>query len=64
MSAQDAIGVDLAKNRTGAFQLSAVRHERIATTRQALARFARAGMLLTILNATRGDSSGSRKLAA
>ena len=39
---QDVIGVDIAKGWIDAFTLSSRKHERIATTKQALARFARA----------------------
>jgi len=39
---QDVIGLDSAKGRIDTFTLSTRKHERIATTKQALARFARA----------------------
>ena len=39
---QDIIGVDIAKGWIDAFTLSSRKHERIATTKQALARFAKA----------------------
>ena len=39
---QDVIGVDVAKGWIDTFTLSTQKHERIATTKQALARFARA----------------------
>jgi transposase len=39
---QDVIGVDIAKGWIDTFTLSTLRHERIPTTKQALARFARA----------------------
>ena len=39
---QDVIGVDIAKGWIDTFTLSTSRHERIPTTKQALARFAKA----------------------
>lgn len=39
---QDVIGVDFAKDWIDTFTLSTLKHERIPTTKQALARFARA----------------------
>ncbi len=39
---QDFIGVDIAKGWIGVFYLSTSRHERIVTTKQSLARFAKA----------------------
>lgn len=39
---QDVIGVDIAKGWIDTFTLSTLKHERISTTKQALARFARA----------------------
>ena len=39
---QDVIGVDIAKDWIDTFTLSTLKHERIPTTKQALARFARA----------------------
>ena len=52
---QDFIGVDIAKDWIDAFHLSTARHERISTTRQALARFAKAaGKALVVLEASGG----------
>lgn len=52
---QDFIGVDIAKDWIDAFHLSTARHERISTTRQALARFAKAaGDALVVLEASGG----------
>lgn len=52
---QDFIGVDIAKGWIDAFHLSTGRHERIATTKQALARFARsAAGALVVLEASGG----------
>jgi len=39
---QDVIGVDVAKDWIDTFTLSTLKHQRVATTKQALARFARA----------------------
>jgi transposase len=52
---QDCIGVDVAKDWIDVFHLSTGRRERIATTRQALARFAKtAGDALVVLEASGG----------
>lgn len=52
---QDFIGVDIAKDWIDVFHLSTCRHERIATTKQALARFAKAAKgALVILEASGG----------
>ncbi len=52
---QDFIGVDVAKDWIDVFHLSTARRERISTTRQALARFARtAGDALVVLEASGG----------
>lgn len=52
---QDFIGVDIAKDWIDVFHLSTGRRERIATTKQALARFARAaGDALVVLEASGG----------
>lgn len=55
MIAQDVIGVDIAKDWIDAFHLSTAGHERIATTKQALARFAMAAKgSLVVLEASGG----------
>lgn len=55
MIAQDVIGVDIAKDWIDAFFLSTARHERIARTKQALARFATAAKgSLVVLEASGG----------
>lgn len=55
MIAQDVIGVDIAKDWIDTFTLSTRGHARIATTRQALARFARAAAgSLVVLEASGG----------
>jgi transposase len=55
MIAQDVIGVDIAKGWIDVFTLSSSRHERIPTTRQALARFAKAAKgALVVLEASGG----------
>ncbi len=52
---QDFIGVDIAKGWIDVFSLTTSKHERIATTKQALARFARrANGALVILEASGG----------
>lgn len=52
---QDFIGVDIAKGWIDVFYLSASRHERIPTTKQALARFAKAASgSMVILEASGG----------
>ena len=52
---QDYIGVDIAKDWIDAFHLSTARHERIPTTKQALARFAKAARgRLVVLEASGG----------
>jgi transposase len=52
---QDVIGVDIAKGWIDVFHLSSSRHDRIATTKQALARFARdATGALVVLEASGG----------
>lgn len=52
---QDFIGVDIAKDWIDVFHLSTARRERIATTKQALARFAKtAGDALVVLEASGG----------
>jgi transposase len=55
MIAQDCIGVDIAKGWIDVFHLSTNRHERIITTKQALARFAKAAKGgLVVLEASGG----------
>jgi transposase len=55
MIAQDVIGVDIAKGWIDVFYLSSLRHERIATTKQALARFSKAAKgALVVLEASGG----------
>lgn len=52
---QDILGVDIAKDWIDVFHLSTARRERIATTKQALARFARAAKgALVVLEASGG----------
>ena len=52
---QDVIGVDIAKGWIDTFTLSTLRHERIPTTKQALARFARAAKgVLVVCEASGG----------
>jgi transposase len=52
---QDVIGVDIAKDWIDAFRLASGKAERIPTTRQALARFARAAKgALVVLEASGG----------
>ena len=52
---QDFIGVDIAKDWIDVFHLSTARRDRIATTKQALARFAKtAGGALVVLEASGG----------
>lgn len=52
---QDFIGVDIAKDWIDVFHLSTARRDRIATTKQALARFAKAaGQALVVLEASGG----------
>lgn len=52
---QDVIGVDIAKGWIDAFYLSASRRERISTTEQSLARFAKAAKgALVVLEASGG----------
>lgn len=52
---QDFIGVDIAKDWIDVFHLTTARRERIATTKQALARFAKAaGDALVVLEASGG----------
>ena len=52
---QDFIGVDIAKGWIDVFTLSSSRHERIATTKQALARFAKTAKgCMVILEASGG----------
>lgn len=52
---QDIIGVDIAKDWIDVFHLSSLRHERIVTTKQALARFAKAARgALVVLEASGG----------
>jgi transposase len=55
MIAQDVIGVDIAKGWIDSFCLSSSRHERISTTKQSLAKFARAAKgRLVVLEASGG----------
>ena len=55
MIAQDVIGVDIAKGWIDVFALSTAKHERIVSTKQALARFARAAKgRLVVLEASGG----------
>lgn len=55
MIAQDIIGVDIAKDWIDVFHLSSSRHERMATTKTALARFAKAAKdALVVLEASGG----------
>ena len=55
MIAQDVIGVDIAKSWIDVFYPSTTRHERIATTKQALAKFAKAAKgSLVVLEASGG----------
>lgn len=55
MIAQEIIGVDIAKDWIDVFHLSSARHERIVTTKQALARFAKAAKgALVVLEASGG----------
>jgi transposase len=55
MIAQDVIGVDIAKDWIDVFTLSHARHERIATTKPALRRFAHAAKgALAVLEASGG----------
>ena len=52
---QDFIGVDIAKDWIDVFYLSTSKHERISTTKQALARFAKAAPgSMVILEASGG----------
>lgn len=52
---QTIIGVDIAKDWIDVFHLSTARHERIVTTKQSLARFARAAKdCLVVLEASGG----------
>lgn len=52
---QDIIGVDIAKGWIDTFTLSTLKHERIVTTKQALARFARAAKgALVVVEASGG----------
>jgi transposase len=55
MIAQDIIGVDIAKDWIDTFTLSTLKHARIATTKQALARFSKAAKdALIVLEASGG----------
>jgi transposase len=55
MIAQDIIGVDIAKDWIDVFHLSSARHTRITTTKQALARFAKAAHgAMVVLEASGG----------
>lgn len=55
MIAHDVIGVDIAKGWIDVFTLSSRKHERILTTRQSLARFAKATKgSLVVLEASGG----------
>ncbi len=52
---QETFGVDIAKDWIDVFHLSTSRHERIATTKQALARFSKAAKgALVVLEASGG----------